>query len=54
LRIVWDFNNTEIESKYIKNKTETPLRFDPIFMGDFKRYNFTIKISDMKDHNFFL
>ena len=54
LRTVWDFNNAEIESKYLQNKTANPLSFDPIFMGDFKRYNFTVNISDMKDHNFFI
>lgn len=55
-RSTWSIiDNPIVESKYLsENNTRNKYNFDPIFMGDGKKYNFKIDVVDVKGHKFFL
>ena len=51
----WSMPNAPtVEKRYFENNARDSYNFDPIFMGDFKKYDFHIEMTDIDKHNWFL
>lgn len=52
----WSVEDQEaLNIKYFDlDDTKQSYNFDPIFMGDFKPYNFKLEITDVDRHDFFV
>ena len=47
----WSVDNSEVFNKFIKGRANSNLfNFDPIYMGDGKKYQFRLNLIDKKHH----
>ena len=50
----WSVANETVAQKYFRDGERDSYELDPIFMGDYKSYQFQINVNDFAKHNFFL